>query len=132
LLSKILSFFGVDLGDENTIFSSSRRKYARHPAFNVDVLIGNKVHEAYDWSMGGVSFKKPEGQNINVGDKVKVILTFKFATNNITITQEAHVVRSGENDTAVQFEALPSATKGQFQRVLESLYTQSFIESQEG
>jgi len=129
VLEKVLSFFGI--GNVSTSSGvKGRRKYVRHQAVNADVMIDGKKYIAYDWSLGGVSFDIEGNNTIKVGDKLQVIIKFNFVNNDITISQNAHVVRAVGSTCAAEFEPLPQPVRQEFDRVLETLYTQSFIDSQ--
>ena len=130
MIKKILAFLGISSEDVDSSFSS-RRKYVRHAAFNAEVIIGDDVYQAHDWSMGGVAFNTgADDGKTGIGDKVRVSLSFHFPDNIITIGQDAHIARSTGGTTAVEFDPLPKSAQIEFNKVLESLYTQSFIESQ--
>lgn len=129
MFGKLLSLFGISSAG-TSIGRSTRRKYVRHHAFNADVLINGKKYNVHDWSLGGVAFDAAGDSTIKMGDKLEVIIQFKFINNDITISQNAHVVRSDGFNCAAEFEPLPQPVRHEFDRVLETLYTQSFIESQ--
>ncbi len=129
MIGKLLSLFGLG-GAVTSLGGSTRRKYVRHQAFNADVLINGKKYNVYDWSLGGVSFDISDDATIKMGDKIQVIIEFKFINNDIAISQDAHVVRADGFNCAAKFDPLPQPVKQEFERVLETLYTQSFIESQ--
>lgn len=129
LFRKILSILGVSWATAHKV-SKSRRKYVRHQAFNSEVIINGKNHTVQDWSLGGVAFDVSNGIDVRIGDKIQVIIKFKFVSNDITISQDAHIVRVEKGSCAAEFEPLPQPVRDEFDRVLETLYTQSFIESQ--
>lgn len=129
MFRKILSILGVPWATAH-IVNKSRRKYVRHQAFNSEVIINGKGYGVQDWSLGGVAFDISTGSDIRIGDKVQVIIKFKFISNDITISQDAHIVRVEKGSCAAEFEPLPQPVRNEFDRVLETLYTQSFIESQ--
>ena len=130
LFDRLKSLFGLGVGSGNLTDNKTRRKYVRHQAFNAQVIICGKDYNVHDWSMGGVAFESVIGSNINVGDDVEVVIKFSFTNNDITIIQKAHIVRLDYASTAAEFDPLPSAARNEFDRILELLYTQSFIESQ--
>ncbi len=129
MFDKILSMFGVG-SNTTSVATKSRRRHVRHPGFNADVIINENSYDVHDWSMGGVSFEPVVGIGLNIGDKVKVELQFTLGGTVITIAQDAKLVRSNYNNAAAEFDPLPNKVKADFERVLEMLYTQSFVESQ--
>jgi len=129
MLEKILSVFGV--GNAGTsVGTSTKRKYPRHQGFEADVLIDGKKFRVNDWSLGGVAFHTGGDLSIKKDDKIEVIIQFRFSNNNIAISQRAHVLRHDGFNCAAEFEPLPQAVKQEFDRILETLYAQSFVDSQ--
>jgi len=129
LIKKILAFFRLST-KKIDVTKETRRRHVRHPGFNAEVVIEGRTYVAYDWSMSGIAFKTGDTKNIKEGDDVRVTLNFKFPGNTISIAQTAHIIRSLNGTTAIEFEPLPSTTHNEFNKVLDNLYTQSFIESQ--
>ncbi|MCE9508230.1 MAG: PilZ domain-containing protein [Alphaproteobacteria bacterium] len=130
MLKKILAFLGLGNGIYNVAIDP-RRKYVRHPGFRAEVIVGNRVYGVRDWSLGGVAFETGADARIQAGDKVQVTMKFHLPTNDtITIEQQARIVRAAKRGVAAAFAPLPPNTRRQFERVLDSLHAQSFLESQ--
>jgi len=126
VVNRILSFlhlgasFGVD----------ARRKYIRYSGVPAEVTVGNRAYSIRDWSQGGISFETAPDASITVGDKVSLVLKFRFMHGIITINQPALVVRSAKRGIAAEFLPAPAAARSQFDRVLDSLYAERFLASQ--
>jgi hypothetical protein len=129
MIKKILAFLGLGNGIYNVV-SDPRRKYVRHPGFRAEVVIGNRVYGVRDWSLGGVAFETGADARIQAGDKVQVTMKFHLPNDTITIEQQARIVRAAKRGVAAAFAPLPPTTRRQFERVLDSLHTHNFLESQ--
>jgi hypothetical protein len=128
-MSEILSFFGFGSGDGNAK-ADFRRKHIRYPGFHAEVMLGNRAYSVRDWSMGGVVFETAPDARLMSGDRIQILLKFRFPHDTIVIQQQAQVVRTAKRGIAAKFATLPQDTRRQFERVLDSLYAQSFMESQ--
>lgn len=107
-----------------------RRRHVRHPAFHAEVIVGGRVYNIRDWSMGGVFFESAPDARIIAGDTVQVTLRFRFLHDTISVQQQALVTRTAKRGIAAEFAPMVTATRRQLERVLDSLYTQKFLESQ--
>jgi len=134
MFEKLKTFFGYDNVGENAEYNLSadtRRKYVRYPGVQADVKVGDAVYNVRDWSLGGVSFNTVEDSAWEEGDKVNVVMTFRFPHEIITIEQKANVVRTGAwNGTAVSWGALKPEIRRELSRVIDNMHAQDFLESQ--
>ena len=129
LVRSILSFFNLGSGSGNTE-ANARRRYMRHSGLLAEVTVGNRAYSIRDWSLGGVSFETAPDASLTVGDKVQMVLKFRFLHDTITIQQTALVVRTARRGIAAKFSPMPATVRREFDRVLDSLHTQEFLESQ--
>lgn len=129
-MSEILSFFGLGGGSSSNAKADLRRKHIRYPGFHAEVVVGNRAYSVRDWSMGGVVFETAPDARLTSGDKFQILLKFRFPHDTITVQQQALVLRTSKRGIAAQFAALPTESRRQFERVLDSLHAQSFLESQ--
>jgi len=93
-------------------------------------MVGNRAYSIRDWSLGGISFETAPDASLTVGDKIQVVLKFRFLYDTITIQLPAQIVRTARRGIAAKFIPLPSVARRQFDRVLDSLHTERFLESQ--
>ncbi len=128
LVRNILSFFHLGSGNWNG--ADARRKYVRYGNLRAEVTVGNRAYSIRDWGLGGVAFETAPDARLTVGDKIQLVLQFRFLNETITIQQPAEIVRTARRGIAAVFAPLPAATRRQFDRVLDSLHTESFLESQ--
>jgi hypothetical protein len=128
LVQSVLSFFHLDRGAWNAGIDA--RKYVRYGNLHAEVTVGNQAYSVRDWGIGGVSFETAPDARLTVGDKIQLVLKFRFLHDTITVQQPAQVVRTARRGIAAVFTPLPAATRRQFDRVLDSLHTESFLESQ--
>lgn len=129
VLNKISSVLGF--GDTRwNADSSTRRQHPRHTGLKAEVVVGGRAYSLHDWSIGGLSFEAAPDARLTAGDKIQVSLKFSFPHETITIQQQAHVVRAVKRGIAAKFAPLPAESRLQFERVLDSLYSQGFLESQ--
>ena len=126
---KVLSFFSLG-GSGRKADVDSRRKYIRHGGLHAEVTVGNRAYSIRDWCLGGVSFETAPDASLTVGDKIQLTLKFRFLHDTITIQQPALIVRTARRGIAAKFAPLPVAARREFERVLDSLHTQEFLESQ--
>ena len=129
LVRSVLSFFNLGGGSSNAE-TDVRRKYIRHGGFHAEVTIGSRAYRIRDWSLGGVAFETAPDASLTVGDKIQLVLKFRFLHDTITIVQPAHIVRTAKRGIAAKFAPLPVTARRQFDRVIDSLHTESFLESQ--
>jgi len=127
VMSTILSFLG--LGNA-ALDADARRRHIRHAGIHAEVVVGNRAYSIRDWSLGGVSFETAPDARITSGDILHLVLKFRFPHDTITIQQPAQVIRTAKRGVAAQFSQLPAEARRQFERVLDSLHAQSFLESQ--
>ena len=107
-----------------------RRKHVRHPAFQAEALVGGRTYNIRDWSMGGIFFDTAPDARLTAGDSVTVTLKFRFPHDTISIQQQALITRTARRGIAAEFAPLQGSVRRQFERVLDSIYAQSFLESQ--
>ncbi len=128
-MSSILSFFNLGDGALNAK-ADFRRKHIRYAGVHAEVVVGDRAYSIRDWSLGGMSFETAPDARLTAGDKILAVLKFRFPHDTITIQQPALIVRTAKRGIAAQFAPLPAEARRQFERVLDSLNAQSFMESQ--
>lgn len=129
MISMILSLLGLKQRVQCTV-SEHRRKHVRYPGFHTKVIVENKSYNIHDWSKGGIAFETTPDVHLTTGDNIQVILKFKLPHDIITIRQLACIVRASKHNVAAEFAPLPTVVRRQFERVLDNLHTQGFLESQ--
>lgn len=129
VVQRVMSFFR-GAPEEWNASAETRRKFMRHDGFHAEVTVGLHNYSVRDWSLGGLSFETTPDSRLTVGDRIPVILKFRFLHGTITIEQTARVVRTARRGVAAEFTALPGNVRRQFDRVLDSLHAQDFLESQ--
>ena len=129
MVSRILSLLGLKQRVPSAV-QEHRRKHTRYPGFHTEMIVGDQSYSVCDWSRGGIAFETTPNDNLNPGDNIQVILKFKLPHDTITIKQLACIVRSSKHNIAAEFAPLPTVVHRQFERVLDNLYTQDFLESQ--
>lgn len=127
-MKSVLSFF--NLGGAGLSSKSDSRKYVRYGNLRAEVTVGDHAYVIRDWGLGGVSFETAPDARLIVGDKIQLVLKFRFLHGTITVQQPAQIVRTARRGIAAVFTPLPAATRRQFDRVLDSLHTESFLKSQ--
>jgi len=128
LVQSVLSFFHLDSGAWNA--ETDARKYVRYGNIHAEVTVGNQAYSVRDWGIGGVAFETAPDARLTVGDKIQLVLKFRFLHDTITVEQPAQIVRTARRGIAAVFTPLPAATRRQFDRVLDRLHTENFLESQ--
>lgn len=129
MMSGILSLLKLKQKAPNTI-SKHRRKHIRYHGSHSEIIIKNQSYNIRDWSKGGVAFKMTPNTNLTTGDHIQVILKFKLPHDIIIIQQLARIVWASKHNVAAEFAPLPTVVHRQFERVLDNLHTQDFLESQ--
>jgi hypothetical protein len=129
LMLGVLSLFNLDSGNYWGT-KADARKCIRYGRLRGEVMVGNQVYGIRDWGLGGVSFEPAPDARLTVGDKIQVVLKFRFLHDTIIVQQPAQIVRTARRGIAAVFAPLPAETRRQFDRVLDSLHTESFLESQ--
>src|ERR1700733_702446 len=128
LVQSVLSFLHLDSSPWDA--ESEVRKYVRYGNIHAEVTVGNQAYSIRDWGLGGVAFETAPDARLTVGDKIQLVLKFRFLNDTITVQQPAQIVRTAKRGIAAVFTPLPAETRRQFDRVLDSLHTESFLESQ--
>ncbi len=129
LVRNVLSFFHIGNGSLNSPVDT-RRKFTRHNGVHAEVSVGNRAYSIRDWSLGGVSFETAPDAGITAGDKILLVLKFRFLHETITIQHPAEIVRTAKRGIAAQFSPLSIPVRRDFDRVLDSLHTERFLASQ--
>ena len=129
MMSGILSLLGLKQKVPNAI-TERRRKHVRYHGSHAEIIVENQSYNIRDWSKGGVAFKTTPNVHLTTGDQVQVILKFKLPHDIIVIRQLARIVWASKNNIAAEFTPLPTIVHRQFERVLDNLHTQDFLESQ--
>ena len=129
LVQSVLSFLHLDSGAWNADIDA--RKYIRYGNIHAEVTVGNQAYSVRDSGLGGIAFETAPDARLTVGDKIQVVLKFRFLHDTITVQQPAQIVRTARRGIeAAVFTPLPAATRRQFDRVLDRLHTESFLQSQ--
>lgn len=128
-ISVLMSFFS-SASDSNKSEAEPRRKNVRHGGFQAEVTFANRAYSVRDWSLGGVAFDTAPDASLMVGDKLNVVFKFRFANETITVQQPVHVVRAQRRSIAAQFGPIVPEARRQFDRVLDYLHMEKFLESQ--
>jgi hypothetical protein len=129
MFGKLLTFLG--LGNASLYKKvDTRRQHIRHPGVHAEILVDGRVYGIRDWSMGGLSFEAAPNARLMAGDKVQVVMKFRFLHDTITIQHQVEIIRSAKRGFAAKFEALPATARRQLERVLDSQNAQKFLESQ--
>ena len=127
LMQGVLSFFNLDSAWKSR---ENVRRYARYGNIRAEVTVGDAAYSVRDWGFGGVSFETAPDARLVVGDKIQLVMKFRFLHDTITVQQPAQIVRTARRGIAAVFTPLPVATRRQFDRVLDSMHTESFLKSQ--
>jgi len=130
MISKILSLLGLKQRVQDTV-SEHRRKHVRYPCFHTEMIVEDQAYNVHDWSKGGIAFESTPNAHLTTGDNIQIILKFKLPHDIIIIRQLACIVRASKHNVAAEFAPLPTVVvRRQFERVLDNLHTQDFLESQ--
>lgn len=128
-MNNILSFFHI--GSENwNAPADLRRKHMRHAGLHAEVVVGNRAYSIRDWSLGGAAFETAPDARLTVGDRLELVLRFRFLHDTVTILQPAEIVRAARRGIAVKFAPLDRAGRRAFDRVLDGLNAEGFFSSQ--
>lgn len=129
MINRILNSLG--LGDGSLNGAEWRRRHARHSGqqAQASVRIGNRLYSMRDWSMGGVSFNTLADDTVAVGDRIELEMDFHLPTETVTIVQPVEVVRKEGNGIAAAFAPLTSDVRRRFEKVIDGIHAQSFVES---
>lgn len=111
-------------------FLRSRRRHMRHNSVQAEVIIGNRAYSVRDWSMGGVAFDTTPDARLMNGDYVQLVIKFRLPHDTITVQQRVQVVRTARRGVAAKFNGMTAEVRRQFERVLDNLHAQTFMESQ--
>jgi len=108
-----------------------RRKHPRKQGKYSVLSIGGKEFEIQDWSRGGVCFN---GFDIPfaVGDELRFKMIFELAQNTIAVEHKGRIVRTSKqgDNTAVVFEPFGRDLDRQFDRIIDGIVTEEFVQSQ--
>ena len=126
MITKLLSL--LELSKDSK--ADSRRRYTRHICSSAEAMLGERIYNIRDWSMGGLCVDSALQSQLQPGDQVPVILKFRFTEDTITVRQMARIVRADTNDIAAEFVQVEPSTRRQFERVLDNIHAQSFLTSQ--
>lgn len=130
MIGRILNTLGLGDGSLNEESIDSRRKHIRHPALQAEVEVANRAYSLRDWSLGGVFFETQPDARLVAGDQVPVTLRFRFPGEVISVTQPVRVIRAAKRGIAAEFIQLDADTRRKFQRALDNMNVQGFVESQ--
>ena len=130
MFDNVLSFFGLANGlpPEQKDF---RRKHVRYSGLHAEVIIGKHTYTVHDWDLNGIAFETAPDTYINVGTQVQMSIKFDLPYETIAIEQSGCIFRIAKRGVSVaMFTSMQAGTRRQFERVLDYLYTQKFLESQ--
>jgi len=133
MIHRILNILG--LGDGSLLGASEwRRKYVRHEVqqagIQAEVEIGGKSYKIRDWSLGGICFDIPTDAPVPVGQDVEMNIRFRLPHETITIQQVGRIIRAVKRGIATEFKPLAPEMRRGFEKVLDGMHTQRFLESQ--
>ena len=129
MINTILSKLGLGDGSLNAS-SDTRRKYIRHTGVTADVIVGSRSYSVRDWSMGGILFETLPDSRMIAGDQVNLTLKFRFPDDVVTVEQTGRVIRTGRRGVAAEFVAVNSDARRKFERIIDGLHTEEFLQSQ--
>ena len=129
MINQILNKLGLGDGSFN-VEINTRRRHVRYPGIQSEVVMGDRAYSIRDWSMGGVLFETQPDSRLLTGDRVNVMMKFRFPHEVITISQAARVVRTSRQGVAVQFMNVTPDSRRELERALDNHHARSFLESQ--
>ena len=134
MIHQILNILGLGDGSMNGA-SEWRRRHIRHNTREIgvqaDVEIAGRTYKIRDWSMGGLSFETPANAPATIGAEVDMDIHVRLADETITISQAAgRMVRDLGRGMATEFSDLTPEMRRRFEKVLDMIHTQRFLESQ--
>jgi hypothetical protein len=129
MIGKLLMKLGLGDGSLNAE-SATRRKFIRYNGLKGEVEMTGQRFGIRDWSMGGISFETLPDARIIAGDRVAFTLHFRFPHDTIVVEQQARVLRTGRQGVAAEFLPLSQESRKGFERVLDSIHAQGFLQSQ--
>jgi len=130
MLDNVLSLFG--LGQSALPAQEDfRRRHVRYSGLDAEVVIGKHTYAVHDWDLNGIAFETTPDNSLDAGTEVQMSITFKLPHETIIIEQQACIFRIARRGVSVaMFTSMHAGIRRQFERVLDSLYTQKFLESQ--
>jgi hypothetical protein len=120
---------GLGDGSLNTEVDT-RRKSIRYVGIPAEVDVAGRTFSVCDWSLGGMTFELLPDSRILAGDDVNFTLRFRFPHEVIVVTQPGRVLRTGRRTAAVEFFDMSQSNRRSFERVLDSIHAQVFLQSQ--
>jgi hypothetical protein len=131
MINSILVKLGLGDGSLNADVDT-RRRSIRFNGIKADVEVAGKSYSLRDWSTGGVSFETLPDARLLTGDHVNFTLRFRFPHDVITVEQQGRVLRTGRNGVAAEFVGMSPESKRGFDRVIDGIHAQQFLQSQDG
>lgn len=133
MINRILNILGLGDGSLNGA-SEWRRRHVRHNPKEIgvraEVEIGGKRYAIRDWSLGGLCFETPANADVPVGAEVDMDIHFRLPHETVTIRQAGRMIRSVSRGVATEFRDLTPDMRRRFEKVLDMVHTQRFLESQ--
>ncbi len=129
MIGHILNRLGLGDGSLNDS-NDTRRRHIRHAGLQAEVEVQDRVYSIRDWSMGGVFFETLPDSRLIAGDPLDMTVRFRFPDETVSISQVGKVIRSAKRGIAAEFEPLPVDARRKFQKVLDTVQAQEFVESQ--
>lgn len=134
MIHQILNILGLGDGSLNGT-GEWRRRHIRHNTRDIgvqaEVDIGGRRYKIRDWSMGGLCFETPANAPATVGAEVDMDIHFRLPGETITIQKAGgRMVRDLGRGMATEFNDLTPDMRRRFEKVLDMIHTQGFMESQ--
>lgn len=129
MIQGILNRLGLGDGSFNGE-TDLRRQHIRHAGTQAEVSLNGKTFGVRDWSFGGVFFETQPDARLFAGDRIELNLKFRLPHEIVDIRQIGQIVRTTRGGAAAAFPALSADVRRQFERVIDSLHLQGFVESQ--
>lgn len=142
MFNEILSKLNIFAAPANDIIET--RREPRHDGMQVQVVIGGRAYEVYDWSRSGVAFETPDADwniggvfydsydvpRLKAGDRLKLTLRFRLLQGTVEVPVDTHIARVDGNRTVAQLSPLSRGAVRKFDGVIDSFNAQRFMESQ--
>ncbi len=95
-------------------------------------MIAGRTFPVEDWSQGGllIGANNNDSGQLAIGDTFSFVLKFKLPHDTVSIEHKGRVIRTSRQGIAAEFAPMTQAVKRQFGRVIDSVHTLNFSESQ--
>jgi hypothetical protein len=126
MIKKIISNFVPGEAIETT---ETRRRHTRTDDNFSTVVVDSNEYPVRDWSQGGVFFMAVN-RNLNLGDKVNLTLRFELPHQTVEFSHSGTIIRTTFDGYAVQLAPLTREIREKFARVMDSIVSMGFDETQ--